>query len=195
MGMPATLRRRWTAKEVRQLMADSESHWPRYELIDGELVVSPSPLVPHYRALMWLFHRLHAYTTSQNVGEVCLSPADLELRPETISQPDIFVAPAEQVRRLSRWQDMTGVSLVAEVLSRGSARNDRGIKRRHYQRSRIPEYWIVDSVSRTIERWRPDDRRPEVLTDQLIWSPGDAERPLVLHLPDLWASANNERPE
>ena len=43
MGMPAEIRRRWTAREVRQLIADAPLFTPRYELVDGELLVTPSP--------------------------------------------------------------------------------------------------------------------------------------------------------
>lgn len=188
--MPATESRRWTPDEVRQLMHDSESHWPRYELIDGELIVSPSPKMPHYRAQMWIYDRVRAYGLREGVGEACIAPADLELRPETISQPDVFVAPAEQVRRLTRWQDVTGVILVVEIVSPGSAHNDRGPKRRHYQKSRIPEYWIVDIDSRLVERWRPDDVRPEILTDRLTWHPLGANAPLSLDLAELWRVAD-----
>jgi Uma2 family endonuclease len=192
MAMPALVERHWTPDEVRELMRNSESHWPRYELIDGELVVSPAPGVPHYRALMWLFHRLLAYAMREGIGEACLSPADLELRKETISQPDIFVAPAEQVRRFRRWQDVTGVALVVEVVSPGSARNDRGRKRVHYQRSGIPEYWIVDTDSRLVERWRPADERPEILAERLVWHPEGAREALALELADLWVTAEPE---
>ncbi len=188
MGMPAASRRRWTPEQVRQLMAKSESHWPRYELIDGELIVSPSPKMPHNRALQWLFLRLHAYASREGIGAVAFAPADLELRPGTISQPDVFVAPADQVRRLTNWQDVTGVCLVVEIVSPGSARIDRGVKRKHYQRSRIPEYWIVDVQQRFIERWRPDDAHPETLRDRLVWHPPGAAR-LELDLTELWNEA------
>jgi Uma2 family endonuclease len=56
-------------------------------------------------------------------------------------------------------------------------------KRPRYQRNRVPEYWIVDDGAQLIERWRPDDARPEILTEQLVWEPAGASEPLVLDLP------------
>jgi Uma2 family endonuclease len=44
------------------------------------------------------------------------------------------------------------------------------MKRHIYQRSGVSEYWIVDIDSRVIERWRPDDDRPEVCEKTLAWA-------------------------
>jgi Uma2 family endonuclease len=189
MGMPATESRRWTPDDVRQLMRDSQSRWPRYEFIDGELLMTPAPGMSHYRALIGLFRIIDPYVLHEGVGEACLSPADLELRKQTISQPDLFVAPRDQVRTFKRWQDVTGVTLCVEVLSPGSAAYDRGRKRVHYQKSGIAEYWIVDTDARLVERWRPMDERPEIIRDQLLWHPAGAATPLTVDLAALFAAA------
>ena len=55
-------------------------------------------------------------------------------------------------------------------------------KRPHYQRHRVSQYWIVDDASRTIERWTPDDERPELLAERLVWHPTGATEPFVLDL-------------
>ena len=55
--------------------------------------------------------------------------------------------------------------LAVEVVSPGSARHDRVTKPPRYQRNRVPEYWIVDDSSRTVERWRPGDERAELIAD------------------------------
>ena len=60
-------------------------------------------------------------------------------------------------------------------------------KRPHYQRNRVPEYWIVDETSRTIERWTPDDERPELLAERLVWHPTGAAEPFVLDLVEFFA--------
>jgi len=82
--------------------------------------------------------------------------------------------------------------LAVEVLSPSSARNDRGHKRRYYQRNGLPEYWIVDLDSRLVERWRPDDTRPEVLTETLEWRPQGSAAPLVIELHTLFMEALGE---
>jgi Uma2 family endonuclease len=72
--------------------------------------------------------------------------------------------------------------LAAEVVSPSSARYDRVTKRPHYQRNRVSEYWIVDDMSRTIERWTPDDDRPELLAEQLTWHPSGVSEPFGLDI-------------
>jgi Uma2 family endonuclease len=64
--------------------------------------------------------------------------------------------------------------LVDEVLSPSTAQYDRRLKRLRYQRAGVPEYWIVDLDGRVVERWRPEDTRPEVLSERLRWNPADA---------------------
>ena len=67
--------------------------------------------------------------------------------------------------------------LAIEVLSPTTAPRDRGAQRRIYQGAGVGEYWIVDLDARLIERWRPEDSRPEIVGEELEWSlPGGATR-------------------
>jgi Uma2 family endonuclease len=81
------------------------------------------------------------------------------------------------------WAAFPDPILVIEILSPSTARYDRITKRRRFQRSGIPEYWIVDLDARAIERWRPADERPEILDERLVWHPPGAAQPLELDLP------------
>src|SRR5687768_17283363 len=141
MSMPAS-QRRWTADEVRALM-DETRPAPRYELIDGELLVTPSPGSPHQAVVGVLHATLRAYVGAHGLGRVFLSPADLEMRPGQITQPDLFVVPPG-VRPGRRWRGVRTLLLAVEILSEGSRRHDRVTKRRHYQDVAVAEYWIVD---------------------------------------------------
>ena len=90
---------------------------------------------------------------------------------------------ADLIGQLERRSDVVSRLLLAvETLSPSSARHDRVTKRPAYQRNRVPEYWIVDEMSRTIERWTPDDERPDVLAERLVWHPAGATEPFVLDL-------------
>ena len=166
MGMPAAAHP-WTAEEVRALPDDGN----RYELISGELVVTPSPRGVHQVAVFELSWRIRSWLESSDAGHVLGSPADLSLGEDEVLQPDLFVYRTASGKPLRDWSDVTTLALVIEVLSPSTARHDRQLKRRRYQRARIPEYWIVDLDSRLIERWQPDDERPEILQEQLIWQP------------------------
>ena len=182
MSLPHAIR--WTAARVRALQ-DEERAWPRYELVDGELLVTPAPRYEHQAAVLLLARRLADHADAQGLGRVLTSPADLELEPGVVVQPDVFVVPAG-VRPRS-WADVRSLLLAVEVLSPGSARSDRVRKRRLYQRVGVPEYWVVDLDACTIERWRPGDERSELLDEWLVWQPPDATEPLTLDLADLFA--------
>lgn len=179
MGMPA-VERRWTAREVRALIEESPLASPRYELVDGDLLVTASPGFPHQRAVARLLLALRAYLERERVGETLTSPFDVELEAESITQPDIFVISPDEGRRLQR-DGLPAYSLLltAEVLSPGSSRHDRVHKRPLYQRH-VPEYWIVDLDARLVERWRTRDTRPEIVESSLSWQPEGASAPFVL---------------
>ena len=181
MGMPQT-EQRWTADNVRALPDDGN----RYECVDGELLVTPAPRFAHQRAVRDLARRLHSYLDKHSFGEMLFSPADIEFDPHTLVQPDIFVFPIETGRRIESWRDIGHLLLAVEVLSPSSARADRMVKRRAYQRSGVPEYWVVDLDARLVERWRPGDERPEVLSETLEWTPLPAVS-ARLDLPTLFA--------
>jgi Uma2 family endonuclease len=80
-------------------------------------------------------------------------------------------------------------SLVIEVISPSTARYDRVVKRRFYQRMGVPEYWSVDVDARMIDRWRPRDERPEILEEALSWTAREGAVPLVIDLPRFFGEA------
>ena len=181
--------RDWTAEELWAYTERQERYWPRYELVDGELLVSPSPGVPHHDVQQELAMRLHAYQREQRVGRLYQSPADLRVALGTVVQPDLFVVPwRPDIARPRHWSDVTRVRLTIEVLSPSTARHDRLVKRRFYARMRVPEYWIVDTDTRLIERSYPDGR-VDVLGEELTWLPEGAAEPLVIDLQAFFTEA------
>jgi Uma2 family endonuclease len=185
MAMPAT-RHRWTAREVRQLIVDSPLATPRYELVDGELLVTPSPSWPHQRAVQILIRELSAYLSTEPVGHVGTSPFDVEPEPELIVQPDVFVLPIAESRRLLGEMPARALMLAVEMLSPSSSRHDRLIKRPAYQRH-VPEYCVVDLDARLVERWASNDERAELISETLAWRPAGATASFELHLPSYFA--------
>ena len=184
MGMPQAVEL-WTAEMVRALPDDGK----RYECVDGELLVSPAPGLPHQRLVGAIYTWLREYLARLPVGEVVLSPADIELDQHTLVQPDVFVVPMGASGPPRSWRDIERLLLAVEVLSPSTARYDRIVKRGKYQRAGVPEYWVVELDARLVERWRPGDERPEILTESLSWHPATAAEPLTLDLPALFAEA------
>jgi Uma2 family endonuclease len=185
MGMPALPTTGWTVDMLETLPDDGK----RYEIIDGELFVTPAPGYPHQRALRELFLRLHAYVEARREVEVIFSPADVRSGPRTSVQPDLFVMTRPIRAGPHGWPDLETLILAVEILSPKTARVDRGRKRALYQRAGVPEYWIVDLDSRLVERWRPDDERPEILRETIEWRVEGAPEPLVIELSALFAEA------
>lgn len=111
----------------------------------------------------------------------------MEFDPRNLVEPDLFVVPLVGGRRPLRWEDVRRLQLAIEILSPSTARADRLRKRALYQRERVPEYWIVDPDARVVERWRPDDERPEILDARLEWQPDPTASSLLIDLNGYFA--------
>ncbi len=198
----ATIRKRWTAEEVRALPEDGR----RYELIDGILIVNgveipsgdladatrdvtPSPTWGHQDVAGALYVVLRPYVREYRIGHLLSAPADTAPLPGTVAQPDLFVVPLIDGSAPHAWEEVGRLLLAVEILSPTSGRTDRVRKRRLYQRASVPEYWIVDPGSQTIERWRPGDERAELLVERVVWHPDPATPALTIELPTLFADA------
>jgi Uma2 family endonuclease len=178
MAMPALMPRIWTAAEVQALPDDPSN---RYECVDGELLVSPSPRTLHQSALIVLTVMLEAILRPAGVGVVFVAPSDWVLDPRTLVQPDLYVVPLVDGRRPRTDEERGHPLLFIEILSPSTARFDRVVKRGRYQRANI-EYWIVDLDSRLIERWLPGDDRPSIHAERVEWHPAGADAPFVIEL-------------
>jgi Uma2 family endonuclease len=186
MGMPAGIRRHWTAADVRAL-ADGQRHWPRYELLGGELLVTPAPTPLHQRVVAQLLILVAPYVGEHSVGETFTSPADLELAAESITQPDLFVVPAGQLPAdAPKWADVTRLLLAVEVLSPSTVRQDRVLKRDYYLSNGVDEYWIVDVDARAFEVWKAQRDRPAIVREKLSWRPASATVPFELDVADFF---------
>jgi Uma2 family endonuclease len=179
MGMAAPIY--YTADMVRALPEDGN----RYEVVYGELLVTPAPRMWHEVVQRRLMTALDAYLGAYPVGEVLGPLGDISWGPDVLLSPDVFVVPIEQARTME-WSRIRDLLLVAEVLSPSSARHDRFIKRRRYQEAGVPLYWIVDADERRVEVWTPTDSFPAFEEDRLVWKPAGAGEPFRLGFSDLF---------
>jgi Uma2 family endonuclease len=187
MGMPQ-IAHAWTPDEVRALPDDGR----RYEVVAGELLVTPAPNFHHQDAVLRLVLALSDYAERTGVGYALMSPADIEPEAGALVQPDVFVGPLPEGRRPRSWEDFNHLILAVEVLSPTTARADRTVKRLLFQRAGVPEYWIVDLDARLVERWRPGDDRPEVLAERLQWQPEPGAAPLEIDVQAFFAQVLGE---
>ena len=182
----AALVPRYTAEEVRRFPDDGL----RYEVIRGELLVSPAPGTSHQRAVRDLCRRLQDYLVKTDMGEALPAPFEVVFAKDSAVQPDVIVILEAQRPRLSRKRLVGAPAVAIEIISYTSKRSDRLQKRRLYQDEGVPEYWVVDLELRRVERWRPADTEPEVITGRLIWRPAPDVPPFELDLVALFAASN-----
>jgi Uma2 family endonuclease len=182
MVMPALVPR-YTAKEIRRF----PDKRVRYEVIRGELFVTPAPGLRHQHAVLELALLLKEYVDRHDLGTVVVAPFEVELTGDSAVQPDVLVILAERASRLTPKRLMGAPSLAVEVISYTSKRTDRLQKRQLYQEEGVPEYWVVDPDLRRVERWRPGDVAPEVLTERVMWRPVEDGPALEIDLEALFA--------
>jgi Uma2 family endonuclease len=178
MAMPSASEYDWTVARLHSLPDDGK----RYEIIDGELYMTPSPRYVHQCAVLTLFELLRPYGREIGLDVMCLA-ADIEYSERTLVQPDLFAYRRLPGTKIRDWPDVQPLQLVVEVISRSTRRRDRTVKRELYQSHGIPEYWIVDVDARAIERWVPQGLAPDVLTESLDWHPAASAEPLAIALP------------
>lgn len=144
--MAEAIRTRMTAEEYLALPETTQ----RMDLIDGKVIVSPSPIQAHQTAV----HRTarHIEDLAPN-GMIVVSPMDLRLDDKNVPQPDVFwVSDTNTNCHLidgKYWQGPP--DLLVEVLSPSTAYRDYGDKFQLYERSGVLEYWIEDAVSRFVQ--------------------------------------------
>ena len=179
MGMAAPIY--YTADMVRALPDDGN----RYEVVYGELMVSPAPRAWHQVLVQRLSLALGKYLEKEPVGSLFNAPADISWGEDVLVQPDVFVVQLEEARTLS-WSAMRTLLLVAEVLSPSTARSNRFLKRLRYREAGVPVYWVVDGEERSVEIWTPADDFPMIEKERLVWHPEVARDPFTLTLNELF---------
>ena len=158
----------------------------RYEILDGELYVTPAPSPLHQRVSKRLQRKLEDYFEARGLGEVFNAPIDMILGRHDVAQPDILVV--TNAGQISGRGIEGAPLLVVEVLSPSTRRYDREVKMRRYAALAIPHYWIVDPESRWIACYRLEgDAYRQILTAEgnTLLSPTDWPD-LTISPTDLW---------
>ncbi len=124
----------------------------RYEIIEGELFVSPSPSVQHQIAVSSLLSAMHQHAKEKNLGLVLTAPIGVRLPvEETIVQPDLLFISRERLEVVKDNVIDGAPDLVVEILSPSNWVYDRTRKQKTYEQAGVREYWIVDYRARTVD--------------------------------------------
>jgi Uma2 family endonuclease len=138
----------WTYEDWLRLPDDGN----RYEVIEGELIVSPPPGLPHQRSSGALFLRLAEYVEKHGLGMLVAAPVGVRLPGHPVPfQPDLVFVRQERSQILGEEYVEGAPDLVVEILSPSTRKYDRGKKFQVYQQAGVQEYWIVDQRARSIE--------------------------------------------
>jgi Uma2 family endonuclease len=161
----------------------------RYELMDGDLYVTPSPGTAHQRVSKRLQRLLETYFEGRRLGEVFNAPYDVILSRRDVVVPDLVVVanPAQISERGAEGAPL----LLVEIISPSSVDMDREVKAARYAQFGVPHYWIVDPPARTVECFRLAAGAYELVarvTESERFAHPDWPE-LVIDAPALWASA------
>ena len=128
----------------------------RYELLDGDLLLTPAPNLKHQRIQLRLVMRLAQFIEERGLGELFFAPCDVVLSDTDVVQPDLLFVSNDRKHLLLGGDNVRGApDLVVEILSPATAERDRGYKRTLYGKHGVREYWLVDPVAETVAILRP----------------------------------------
>ena len=137
----------WTYNQYIALPDDGK----RYEIANGILLLVPSSTGSHQDTVGEVFFHLRSHVKLPGLGLVSQAPSVVELSSKDVFQPDIFVVMNDHLDRVQEKKFVGAPDLVVEVASPGTVAFDRLTKYDAYERTGVPEYWIVNLERRTVE--------------------------------------------
>lgn len=130
----------WTLKRYLK-EAPEDQIW---EFARGEVVMHSPATAEHQRLVGFLFRLLQGYCEARGWGEVLTGPAAVQILPEVVCEPDLFVLPPEAATRATGTPLEVRPALVVEIISPSTRTIDLKEKAEDYALARVPEYWAVD---------------------------------------------------
>ena len=126
----------------------------RYEIIEGDIFVSPAPRPKHQKAIGNLHIILGLYLQDHPIGDLYLAPIDLILSFTNIAQPDLLFLRNEKLHLVSDRSIEGPPDLIVEVLSPATEKTDRTTKYRLYAKFGVAHYWLIDPIEKRLEPFR-----------------------------------------
>ncbi len=126
----------------------------RYEIVDGELFVTPAPRRPHQKVVTNLAYYLTEFTKRTGRGETYVAPFDVVFSRFDVVEPDVLYISEKRLAVLTEMNVQGAPDLVVEVLSESTAEIDHTTKLKLYARYGVEEYWIIDPDNCSAEIYR-----------------------------------------
>ncbi|MBA7664833.1 hypothetical protein ES703_72897 [subsurface metagenome] len=123
----------------------------QYELVEGELIMTPSPVPYHQWILKNIANKLDNFVQENKLGRIFIAPCDVQLDNENVLQPDIMHIAEKRLKIIGEKNITDAPDLIVEVLSESSAYRDLVRKKKLYAQFGVREYWIVDPGEKSIE--------------------------------------------
>lgn len=140
--------------ETKKFTYDDYAKLPEgslYQLIDGELIMSPAPNLYHQMILNNILQELNKFNAVKKSGKIFPSPVDVYFEEYETYQPDIVFVAKERSHILKETKIEGSPDLVVEILSESSAYYDLKHKKNIYEKYGVKEYWIVDPIDKSVE--------------------------------------------
>lgn len=138
----------WTYEDYLALPDDGQ----RYEIIKGVLYVTNAPSYEHQFTVAELLRQLSNYVLENKLGQVLTAPFEIHLSETTRPvQPDVFFIKTDRLPTSDISYFEGAPDLIVEVLSPSSIRTDQHVKFSAYERAGVPEYWIANPKTRSVE--------------------------------------------
>lgn len=153
-NMPGPPQGQWTYADYAALPDDGR----RYEIIQGVLYVTPAPSLEHQEDSGLFTYHFVQHIHLPGLGRVFPAPCDVTLPDGTTVQPDVLVVLKTNTKtRFTRTRILGVPDLVVEIASPSTAGYDRRTKQDAYARAGVPEYWIADPATRTLDLRRLEE--------------------------------------
>lgn len=127
---------------------------PYYQLINGDLYMSPSPKRKHQELIVNLVTLIGGFLKKNPIGKIHIAPSDVAVNEHNVFNPDIYFVSNARRNQLTEQGCNGAPDLVVEVLSKSTAKLDLGPKREVYATAGVIEMWVVSPAAQTIDIWR-----------------------------------------
>ena len=135
----------------------------RYEIFEGDIIVTPAPNEPHQNAVSNLHLILGNHVKKYRLGKLYIAPFDVYFDEETVIEPDMLFVAKDRLSIIEKQRIKGAPDLVVEVLSPSTEERDRGFKFKRCAQEGVREYWLVDPEKSLVEIYTLTERGYELV--------------------------------